>query len=203
MDDAAHRYARLSELVYRPLPEQEQEAAMLGYAIDRDFTDANRTTFVDPESGKAVIAFRGTKLSNPRDLVADSFVAAGAQSLSPRFRTSYTIAKRVAQKYGPENVVTTGHSLGGAQSLAINRKLGLESHAFNPGAGLSEQQRGIVSSALCSLAPGSKMCQRARSSTIYSTSVDPISAMALYGPDKQVHVQPRRPNVHGIKNFLG
>jgi hypothetical protein len=203
MDDNAERYARLSEIVYRPLQAQETEAAMLGYAIDPDFTDANRTTFVDPSSGKAIIAFRGTQLTNLRDLAADAFIAAGAPSISPRFRTSYKLAKRVIDKYGPDNTVVTGHSLGGAQALVLNRKLGIESHAFNPGAGLTQQQRGIMESAMCRLSPGSKMCKNARNSTIYSTSVDPLSAFALYGPDSQVHVQPKQPNVHAIKNFFG
>lgn len=203
MDESALQYARLSDLAYRPLAEQQAEAGRLGYSVDAGLSNDNRTVFYHPESRKAVVAFRGTEISNPADLASDAMVAAGLQGFSPRFRTSTKVTRRAMRKYGADNVVATGHSLGGSQALHVNRRLGVESHSFNPGAGPRAQGLGLKERVFAGLHPGSRRAQNARRSTVYTTGVDPISVNATFGADHKVVIRPRSLNVHGLGNFLG
>ena len=199
MNDQAREYARLSELAYLPPKKQSAGAKQLGWDIDPDLSDRNRTVFVHPGSKKAVLAFRGTDPKNVKDLASDALIAAGLQGISPRFRTSEKVAKAALIKY--PNLVATGHSLGGSQALHVNRKLGLESHAFSPGAGFADQRRGATETLACKIAPGMRRCQNAKRSTVYATAADPIAVNATFGADRKVMVRPKRANPHTVRNF--
>lgn len=203
MDEATLQYAHLSDLAYRPAEEQRTRAAALGYQVDGELSNDNRTVFYQPSSGRAVVAFRGTEISNLADLASDALVAAGLQGFSPRFHTSTKVTKAAMRKYGAGNVVATGHSLGGSQALHVNRRLGVESHAFNPGAGPRAQALGLREAAFTRLHPGSRRAQSAARSTVYTTGIDPISLNATFGADRKVVIRPSSLNVHSVRNFLG
>ncbi|KAL4440626.1 hypothetical protein ABPG75_003627 [Micractinium tetrahymenae] len=121
----------------------------------------------------------------------------GATRLSARFQKRLDVARQVTAKYGLGNVVVTGHSLGGAQAVMINRKLGLECHAFNPGAGPVQLAWGIMDR----MRATPRML--AKASTVYWCGFDLISFIAHFGPDCKVYV-PRKPGIgaHSIDNFL-
>jgi hypothetical protein len=128
------RYAILSQAAYT------RAKPVDGYTIDPQFSDRNRTLYVDDNTGKAILAFRGTKLSGePKskwaDLGADALIALGLQDLSARFRGARRATKQVITKYGKDNVVVTGHSLGGSEALYVHHRLfdKPEAHAFNAG----------------------------------------------------------------------
>ena len=201
MDKQAKEYARLSELAYLPPKKQTAGAKELGWDVDPDLSDRNRTVFVNPATKKAVLAFRGTDPKNVRDLASDALIAAGLQGISPRFRTSEKVAKAAMAKYGAANVVATGHSLGGSQALHVNRRQGLETHAFSPGAGFADQRRGATETLACKIAPGMKRCKNAKRSTVYATAADPIAVNATFGADRKVMVKARSRNPHTVKNF--
>lgn len=193
--------AFVSGLVYLTREEQEVGIASQGLTIIPELTDDHRTTFFHSETGKVILAFRGTRLSSWADLAADLAIIVGVLSLTARYHASCKAAKRAIGEYGLDNVTVTGHSLGGALALAINRRLGTEAHAFNPGAGPCQLLSGIFQSVLIKLAPESRTSKRAKRSTIHSTMFDPLSIMALVGPDNKVYMRPNRLNVHSIDNF--
>lgn len=83
------------------------------------------------KEGKAKIAYRGTKLSNKKDLQADVLIGLGLQDKSNRFKRAVRTADQVSAKYGKHNVSLTGHSLGGSQAQYVSRKRGLDATGFS------------------------------------------------------------------------
>jgi hypothetical protein len=188
-------YARLSQAAYFPAKAAEMVAAD-GYTVDAELSNRNRTTFFNPATRQAVVAFRGTHITNPSDLFADYLIATGRTGLSTRFATSASVVRKANKKYGQDNVTVTGHSLGGAQALDVNRKLGNKAWAFSPGAGLGEIPWDILRGAFTT--PAKKKKQNA---TIVTSIYDPISFSSLFGPENKIIVKPRYKNPHSLKNF--
>lgn len=191
--------AQVCALAYMPLAQQLSFAASRGWQVDLQLSNKNVLVLYLPVSRTAVVAFRGTHITNLADLGCDALVTVGLHGCSPRFRAAIQVVREAMQQYG-ESVVVTGHSLGGSQALHANRKLGVESHTFNPGAG---PWTAIKEATLVWLRPDSRRAQNARRSTVYTTGWDPISLCATSGPDRKVVIRPNRLNVHALANFLG
>jgi hypothetical protein len=127
-------YARLARAAYNT-GKYSEDYDKQGYIIDTQLSDKDRTVFFHPGSKRAVVSFRGTKLNNFSDLLTDVAIARGREGTTSRFMDSLKTAEKVARKYGKDNVSLTGHSLGGSQAIVVGQKLGLHTHAFNPGVG--------------------------------------------------------------------
>ena len=82
-------------------------------------------------------------------LFGDSFAEEGAQAAVGatinegigRFKNADDIFDAAATKYAGYTMSVTGHSLGGNLALQEGRRTGVETHVFQPGAGLSELER--------------------------------------------------------------
>lgn len=168
-----------------------------GFEIDHGLSDSHRVVFFNPGTKKAVVSFRGTKLTDFGDLYTDYKVLKGEEGNSKRFMNSTYLTRTVVHKYGKENVSLTGHSLGGTQAVKIGQELGLQSHAFNPGIG---PKTGIVQA----LGKLTKKKNAHKNVTIYHTGLrDPISALSPLMQGRVKHVGPRfHSNAHGIDNFI-
>lgn len=220
MDLKAVNKAVFAHAAYDP---DSYDPAKTGYLVDKEASGPNHTTFYNPVNKKAVVSYRGTDVKNTSDLLADGFIFAGAESLSARFREAERTANAVTQKYGSANVSVTGHSLGGAQALYVNRRLGLEADAYNPGAGLETAKRGFVdrtarvlpgvqvlatrhdpvSAALAVAGFGTIGTRKKQNATIHSTGIDPISVSALLGDERKEFTAPKKGlDVHTVRNFL-
>lgn len=195
MDSESQKYAQLSQGAYDgSVPD--------GFDVDTDLSNRNRTVYVNRESGKATIAFRGTDLkskSRSKDIGTDILLATGLQELSSRFRNSKKVARAAVQKYGQGMVDTTGHSLGSSQSLYVNSKLGLPSVSFNPGA-----SPGFVKKTLFDRLSGSLYRRPVKkNAVIFTTGSDPISMLSpMMTNAKTVFVPKKHKSSHSLKNFL-
>lgn len=170
-----------------------------GYDVDTELSNRNRTVYVNRGTGKATISFRGTNVKNRGDIGTDTLLALGLQELSSRFRNAKKVARNAISKYGEGNVDTTGHSLGGSQSLYVNQKLGLPSVSFNPGVSPGFAKKSLFDRLIPSLF---KRPVR-KNATIYTTGTDPISALSpLMSNAKIVYVKQRSKNSHSLRNFL-
>lgn len=122
-------YAALAQNTYKG--EETQ-----GYVIDPFFSDEEATVYV-ANNGKAILAFKGTQPRNtkqaPSDIVADYHIVQGVEENSYEFQHALRKGVEVVQKYGLQNVVVVGHSLGGTKAMYVSHKLGIHAEVYNAG----------------------------------------------------------------------
>lgn len=106
--------------------------AVKGYDILPEFTTKDRVAYKHSHSNKVYLAFRGTDLSNHRDIGTDILMGLELHHKSSRLQKAVGTAKKLKEKFGSENVILTGHSLGGSQALYASEKLGLAAEVYNP-----------------------------------------------------------------------
>lgn len=220
LSKAAYSYSgkagdRDSAARVRGILDSHNEGVASRYTVDSSLSDADHVTFVDDSTGRAVVSYRGTDITNASDIFTDAAIFFGVQDHTSRFKRAVKIADRVASVYGKDNVEVTGHSLGGSQALYVSKTTGIPSYAYNPGRSLDKfgldalhPIAGVVLDAVDSLAKknNERSNKKARSvSTAYVTGLDPISLSQSLHPE-EVKLRFKAPNqgmdVHGIDNFL-
>jgi len=113
----------------------EKKLAEQGYLPDSEFS-THRTKVYSKKGGKTFIGYKGTDPTNLTDLDADAAIALGTHRRHKEFMTASDLAKRVKSKYG-EDVIATGHSLGGTKAIESANDIGVKAIVFNPGTGLA------------------------------------------------------------------
>ena len=107
--------------------EEEKKIKPLNFTYLSSFRDPDTGTsgvaFKDTNSGKTIIAFTGTNPSS--DLVNDAIKTDGfsiAFGMGHHYDSAYQFYEDVLKKNGlnPEDVILTGHSLGGNVALKYN-----------------------------------------------------------------------------------
>lgn len=152
--------AILSKAAYNRNPEEYIKSQGLNLRVDKSLSGKDWTTFVDPTTNKATVAYRGTNPKNWRDLTTDVMIGLGLEGISSRFKRSKNVAKKVKEKYG--DATLTGHSLGGSLALYAGKKQKLRSEVYNPGM--------------------AKPWYTNKKSTIYATVGDPINNISTINP---------------------
>ena len=195
------KYARLARAAYQP-EKYSEDYEKLGYSIDPELSDKYRTTFHHAGNKKTIVSYRGTKLNDPNDLMADYAIFKGREGSSARFVQSRKFAEAAVKKYGKENVSLTGHSLGGTQAITVGHQLGLQAHAFNPGVGVrTALKQGVAK--LFSKFTGKKRGNGAAIHVYHTGMKDPISALSplMRGNIKHIPVRFSK-DAHGMSNFI-
>lgn len=203
--DEQGEYAVLSKAAYdwyygnHSLAKNELKAYGLNYQFDEDHSDRNSVVITKPD-GSAVISYRGTDFTNPSDIFADFHILAGVHSnplmkqqhAMNRFEEASTKYTDVKRRYN--DVMLTGHSLGGSQALHVARRFGGDAVVFNPGSSpLAEPFHTLLTSD--------------RPQTIYTTGDDPISYSSfLFDKNDKIVLVPRKDREkyysHSLANFL-
>jgi hypothetical protein len=104
-----------------------------GYTFDAANSYNDASTIVRPD-GSAILAYRGTRPTNPIDLVVDAGIVLGTGRSAipaPSFIQAQHQYSLVKSKY--DNVDITGHSRGGTWANYIARNNGEKAVVFNPG----------------------------------------------------------------------
>lgn len=197
LTDEQKKYAYLSDVAYKTGGNRSREVYLrktVGdeYKIDRELSNKNHSVIHD--GNKTYVSFRGT--ANASDIATDAALAFGAENKTKRFRDSQNLLDSVIKKYGRENLVLTGHSLGGSIASTLGRKNDIEAHVFNPGSSINS-----VRSELSKQILGDDRTTKVYN---YSTGSDPISWLARgsSGNDEFIYVPPSGLNTHGLSNFL-
>lgn len=107
-----------------------------------------------------------------RDLSTDALLAYGVNpTFLHRFHNATSITKTLVQKYGKNNVVAVGHSLGGSQALHVSNAVGVEAHAFKPHVTYTQALTGT----------------EFRNAYIYHNLTDPVSLFAPFVRTKHTY----------------
>ena len=175
-------YAILAEISYNKHELLHDHYGLIDYNIDEDLSSDNSTVILTPD-GKAVISYRGTDPHNPSDLVADAGIALGLshlpQKFKPaRFQEAEDTYQKVIEKYPDKEVVTTGHSLGGHQSLMVAKDHALEGHHYNIGSSLLDSSIQMKNFIKCT-GNGDASCEVLKKQNIYTTGNDILSISML------------------------
>jgi hypothetical protein len=123
-------------------------------------------------------------------------------SHSERYKNAGRVARQVVARYGSEGTSTTGHSLGGAVAVHVNRETGLKNTAFNPLSSLGGKVSGAIERVFCNtVGAATARCKNARNSTVFKVGTDPV-AMRYRGADQEVvRVRQKTKNPHSLDNF--
>jgi hypothetical protein len=191
-----HAFSKIS---YEAPETQKQYALDLGYERDDNLSGKNYSVFHNKDTKNTVLAFRGTQ--DVADLPVDGLTLLNLGSHSGRYKNAHKVAKKVIAKYGTEGTSLTGHSLGGAVALDINRKTGLTTTAFNPLSSINGLGTGLTEKVYCkTVGKGSTRCKNAQNSTVIKTLGDPV-ASRYQGADRIKTVAPKKANIHSLDNF--
>lgn len=105
-----------------------------GYQQDPTLSSYNYRTYHKPD--RTIVSYKGTNPLNSKDLKADLAIGFNLHRSNPDFKEASETAKKAKEKY-KNQIVTTGHSLGGTKAIESAKDIGAKSVVFNPGTGLT------------------------------------------------------------------
>ena len=123
--------------------ERKRPLELHKYKMDQ-FTELNNysnndvMTLKDKKTNIIIIAIRGTDIKNVtnnriRDLVQDYGILVGDDENVKRTKKLIYLVEKAINTFGKNNVILTGHSLGGFISARISDLLGVKAIVFNMG----------------------------------------------------------------------
>ena len=133
----------------------------LNYTVEKQLSSGIGLVLLDNETGEATIAYRGTDVSNSKDLITDALALFGQERSSPEYGESRGQLEAVEELYStPKELI--GFSRGSVISMNLGDEYSIPTTQFNP----------LISPSLVrNQAKGS-------SHTILRTLNDPVSILA-------------------------
>jgi len=129
-----HRWAAIySNMVYDE-NRATSERSFAKFGLSYGEGDGFAAALYEYQPGKYMLAFRGTEVSRFDDWLADGAQAVGLTT--SQYEQGLALARSVTTKLGVDNVIMTGHSLGGGIASAASVATGAKGITFNA-AGLS------------------------------------------------------------------
>lgn len=200
------KYAMLSQIAYDSFLTSPEEANaklqqyMPAHSILLDDTTDNYTVIqkINNQGQREItIAYRGTVLSNPSDLLADTQIFSGGVIGDPsgRYKEAEDAYLKIKKKYPDAIITLTGHSLGSSLALSVGAKHNVPTQVFNVGSSPLEF--------LFADNPEKKDFIK-----IYNVPTDFISVSNRYMTKQDVVDVPNRGNIinplssHALDNFL-
>jgi hypothetical protein len=137
-------FALMSKIAYTD--ERKRPLELNKYHLNQmselnNYSNNDVMTVKDKYSSIVIIAIRGTDIKNItnnriRDLVQDYGILAGDDDAVTRTKKLISLVEKAISKFGKNNVILTGHSLGGFIACRISDLLNVRVIAFNIGSSL-------------------------------------------------------------------
>ena len=137
-------FALMSKIAYTD--ERKRPLELNKYHLNQmtelnNYSNNDVMTVKDKYSSIVIISIRGTDIKNItnnriRDLVQDYGILAGDDDAVTRTKKLISLVEKVISKFGKNNVILTGHSLGGFIACRISDLLNVRVIAFNIGSSL-------------------------------------------------------------------
>ena len=104
----------------------------INHTIDPELSDDHGLVLKNNETGKVKVAYRGTDVATPSDLITDGALGLGVPTNQiKQMNQARNQMDAVISKYGkPEE--TIGFSLGGNKAIRMGEEFGVPSTSFNP-----------------------------------------------------------------------
>jgi hypothetical protein len=99
---------------------KDQQHNIEGYIRDDSLSGQRATVYHNPNTGHAVVTHKGTQ--SIQDWGTNAMTAIGMASKTKRMKHAQKIQNEAAAKYGNENILTTGHSLGAKIAEKVGQK---------------------------------------------------------------------------------
>jgi len=128
------RFAQASKIYY----EEGESAAQdyldsfdLNYTIEHTLSTGIGLVLIDNDTGEVTIAYRGTDINNPTDLLTDALAFGGQETLSPEYGNVKEQLEAVTEMYGkPAELV--GFSRGSVLSMNLGNEYDIPTTELNP-----------------------------------------------------------------------
>ena len=154
----------------------------LDYTVDWQLSNDSGLVLIDNASGKAVIAYRGTDITSPRDWVTGLNMLGSNEANDPVFINAKSQFERVLNEYGtPSELV--GFSRGGTVAMTLGNEFKVPTTTFNPFV-----NKNLITSSSRDL------------HTVIRTTTDPVSVGANVGNFNVIQVNPKGNSLNPIAN---
>ena len=97
----------------------KKQKKQIGDFVRDDELSGERVQVYSNDKGKTKVIHRGT--SSKKDLLNDLAVGSGFGKYTDRYKHSKKIQKAAEAKYGKDNIITLGHSLGGFMAENVTK----------------------------------------------------------------------------------
>jgi hypothetical protein len=103
----------------------------INYTIETELSSDIGLVLIDNNTGETIIAYRGTDLTNAKDLITDALALFGSEKLSPEYSESQRQIDAVTEMYGlPKELV--GFSRGSVLSMNLGDEYKIPTTQLNP-----------------------------------------------------------------------
>lgn len=112
------------------------------FRIVHELSDQHSVVYTNGETlgvtTRVIVSFRGTIVTNVKDIITDVFLTIGKEHETDRFKYAEEKIRKLLEIYPAIPMVVCGHSMGGTQAIYISKKYNLECYVYNPAQGISE-----------------------------------------------------------------